>query len=95
LNAFVIRYRIGSEQWATDLANAICFIFSECKNLQVDTKNYSLWGFSAGARMVGNIADYGVNAFTTENHSKPVTAVIAHRSVHIQQRLSRYIHYQQ
>lgn len=79
LNAFVIRYRIGSEQWATeDLANVISFIFQNAKTLQVDTKNYSLWGFSAGARMVGNIADYGVNAFTTGNHPKPVTAVIAY-----------------
>jgi acetyl esterase/lipase len=80
LNAFVIRYRIGSEQWAMeDLANAISYIFQNAKNLQVDTNNYSLWGGSAGARMVGNIANYGVNALTTTgNHPKPVTAVIAY-----------------
>lgn len=79
LNAFVIRYRIGSEQWATeDLANAIRFIFENANALKVDTKNYSLWGGSAGARMVGNIAHYGVGAFGIINYPKPVTAVIAY-----------------
>lgn len=79
LNAFVIRYRIGSEQWATeDLARAIRFIFENAATLDVDTKNYSLWGGSAGARMVGNIAYYGVNAFAPGNYPEPVTAVIAY-----------------
>lgn len=79
LNAFVIRYRIGSEQWATeDLANAIRFIFENAASLKVDTNNYSLWGGSAGARMVGNIAQYGVNTFSSHNYPKPVTAVIAY-----------------
>lgn len=79
LNAFVIRYRLGSEQWATeDLANAIHFIFENANELKVDTKNYSLWGGSAGARMVGNIAYYGVGAFGSRNYLKPVTAVIAY-----------------
>jgi hypothetical protein len=58
LNAFVIRYRIGSEQNATeDLAAAISYIFSNAEKLGVSTKDYSLWGGSAGARMVGNIKD--------------------------------------
>jgi Esterase/lipase len=79
LNAFVIRYRIGSEQWATeDLAQAIRFIFDNASTLKVDTKNYSLWGGSAGARMVGNIAYYGVNAFVQGNYPEPATAVIAY-----------------
>lgn len=79
LNAFVIRYRIGSGRWATeDLAHAIRFIFEHANALKVDTKNYSLWGGSAGARMVGNIAYYGVGAFGAGNYPKPVTAVIAY-----------------
>lgn len=79
LNAFVIRYRIGSERWATeDLANAIRFIFENAAHLKVDTNNYSLWGGSAGARMVGNIAKYGANALGLNNYPKPVTAVIAY-----------------
>ncbi len=79
LNAFVIRYRLGSEQGATeDLANAIHFIFENANELKVDSKNYSLWGGSAGARMVGNVAYYGVGAFGSRNYPKPVTAVIAY-----------------
>ncbi len=78
-NAFVIRYRIGSGQWATeDLAAAIAYIFSNAENLGVSTKNYSLWGGSAGARMVGNIALNGVSAYGGGNLPKPVTAVIAY-----------------
>ncbi len=79
LNAFVIRYRLGSEQWATeDLANAIRFIFENADALNVDTKNYSLWGGSAGARMVGNIALSGVSAYAGGNLPKPATVVIAY-----------------
>ena len=79
LNAFVIRYRIGSEQNATeDLAAAISYIFSNAEKLGVGTKDYSLWGGSAGARMVGNIALSGVSAYGGENLPKPATAVIAY-----------------
>ncbi|MDR2064529.1 MAG: alpha/beta hydrolase, partial [Prevotellaceae bacterium] len=54
LNAFVIRYRIGSERYATeDLAAAITYIFRNAESLGVSTKDYSLWGGSAGARMAG------------------------------------------
>jgi len=78
-NAFVIRYRIGSEQRATeDLAAAIDYIFRESKTLGVDTKAYSLWGGSAGARMAGNIALSGVDNYGGGNHPKPATAVIAY-----------------
>lgn len=79
LNAFVIRYRIGSEQWATeDLANAIRFIFKNVTSLKVGTNNYSLWGASAGARMVGNVVHQGTERFFTDKYPKPVTAVIAY-----------------
>lgn len=79
LNAFVIRYRIGSEQRATqDLAAATSYIFSNAEKLGVSTKDYSLWDGSAGARMVGNIALNGVPAYGGDNLPKPVTAVIAY-----------------
>jgi acetyl esterase/lipase len=78
-NAFVIRYRIGSEQWAAeDLAAAIAHIFRNAETLQVSTKDYSLWGGSAGARMVGDIALSGVSAYGGGNLPKPATAVIAY-----------------
>jgi len=79
LNAFVIRYRTGSEQSATeDLAAAISYIFSNAEKLGVSTKNHSLWGGSAGGRMVGNIALNGVPAYNGGNLPKPVTAIIAY-----------------
>jgi len=79
LNAFVIRYRIGSEQRATeDLAAALDYIFRNAKTLGVDTKAYSLWGGSAGARMAGNIALSGVASYGGGNLPKPASAVIAY-----------------
>jgi acetyl esterase/lipase len=78
-NAFVIRYRIGSVQKATeDLAAAITYIFRNAAILRVSTKDYSLWGGSAGARMVGNIALSGVAAYGGDDQPKPSTAVIAY-----------------
>jgi acetyl esterase/lipase len=79
LNAFVIRYRIGSELYATeDLAAAIAYIFRNAETLGVDTRDYALWGGSAGARMVGNIAINGVSAYGGGDLPKPATVVIAY-----------------
>lgn len=79
LNAFVIRYRIGSEQYATeDLAAAITYIFRHAETLGVSANDYSVWGGSAGARMAGNIALNGVAAYGGSNLPKPATAVIAY-----------------
>lgn len=78
-NAFVIRYRIGSEKWATeDLAEAIAFIFRNADRLKISTQDYSLWGGSAGARMAGSIALSGVSAYGGGNFPKPATVVIAY-----------------
>jgi acetyl esterase/lipase len=78
-NAFVIRYRIGSEQIASeDLAAAIAYIFQNAGALDVSTKDYSLWGGSAGARMAGDIALDGVSAYGGGNLPKPATVVIAY-----------------
>ena len=78
-NAFIIRYRIGSGEWATeDLAAAISYIHRNAENLGVNTKNYSLWGGSAGARMVGDISLSGVSAYGGGNLPKPATVVIAY-----------------
>ena len=79
LNAFVIRYRTGNERNATeDLAAAIAYIFRNAEALGVNTSAYSLWGGSAGARLVGNIALNGVSAYGGGNLPKPATAVIAY-----------------
>lgn len=78
-NAFVLRYRLGSGTWATeDLATAITHIITNADELGVGTTDYSLWGGSAGARMVGNIAQNGVSAYGGGNLPKPATVVIAY-----------------
>lgn len=78
-NAFVIRYRTGSQQKATeDLAAAITYIFKNAASLGMSTDGYSLWGGSAGARMVGNIALSGVAAYGGSVLPKPATVVIAY-----------------
>ena len=56
-NAFALIYRQGDDNTCNDLARAIRFIFKNQKELHVDTKWYSFWAGSAGARMtawVGN-----------------------------------------
>jgi acetyl esterase/lipase len=78
-NAFVIRYRIGSERYATeDLAAAISYVFRNAEMLGVDTRDYSVWGGSAGARMAGNIALTGVSAYDGDDLPKPAAAIIAY-----------------
>ncbi|MGE5238905.1 MAG: alpha/beta hydrolase [Chloroflexota bacterium] len=78
-NAFVMRYRIGSQKEATeDLAAAITYIFRNADALGVSTEDYSLWGGSAGARMVGNIALSGVAAYGGGTLPKPSIAVITY-----------------
>jgi acetyl esterase/lipase len=78
-NVFVIRYRTRSEQRATeDLAAAISFIFRNAETLGVSTEDYSLWGASAGARMVGNIALSGVAGYGGGKLPKPSIVVIAY-----------------
>ncbi|GAB4017136.1 hypothetical protein GCM10028808_47760 [Spirosoma migulaei] len=78
LNAFVIRYRIGEQVATEDLAAAIAYIFQNAQTLGVSTKGYSLWGGSAGARMVGNIALNGVASYGVGNLPQPATVVIAY-----------------
>ena len=78
-NAFVIRYRIESEQRATeDLAAAIAYIYRNAKTLGVSADGYSLWGGSAGARMVGNIALRGTAGYGVGDLPKPAVVVIAY-----------------
>lgn len=52
-NAFVLKYRagLGGAVATQDLAAAIGFVFRNAAMLGVDTRGYSLWGSSAGARM--------------------------------------------
>jgi acetyl esterase/lipase len=78
-NAFVLRYRTGSGLRATeDLAAAISYVFKNADRLEVSVADYSLWGGSAGARMVGNIAMHGNTGFGGDDLPKPLIVVIAY-----------------
>ncbi|MCX8116808.1 MAG: alpha/beta hydrolase [Desulfobacterota bacterium] len=78
-NAFVLRYRVGDGLRAKeDLAAAISYIFKKAEMFEVGVKNYSLWGSSAGARMVGNIASKGTADFVGHEIPKPRIVIIAY-----------------
>ncbi|UCH22852.1 MAG: alpha/beta hydrolase, partial [Deltaproteobacteria bacterium] len=78
-NAFVLKYRVGSQLRATkDLAAAISYIFKKAEMFEVSVEDYSLWGSSAGARMVGNIALNGTVSFGGYDLPKQCIVVIAY-----------------
>lgn len=78
LNAFVLRYRLGEQEGTEDLAAATAFVFRKAEALGVDTRDYSLWGASAGARLVGNIALRGFSSYGERNLPRPAVVVIAY-----------------
>lgn len=76
-NAFAIIYRPSAQTAYEDLARAITFIFNYADELGVDANGYSVWGGSAGGRMVATISTYGVQQYGgTAGIPKPSTAVI-------------------
>lgn len=78
-NAFVLQYRIGGEQRACeDLAAAISYIFKHAGSLGVSTKDYSVWGSSAGARMAAQIGSYGPARYGGNDLPRPRVVVMAY-----------------
>jgi acetyl esterase/lipase len=78
-NAFVLKYRVGGEQRATeDLAAALSYIFENAEMLGVSAKDYSLWGSSAGARMAANIGSNGSARYGSLELPKPCVVVMAY-----------------
>ena len=79
-NAFVLRYRVGQGgNIATrDLAAALSYIFANAKSLGVGTTGYSLWGSSAGARMVAAVGSHGTAGFGGDNLPGPAAIVMAY-----------------
>jgi acetyl esterase/lipase len=78
LNAFVIKYRMDEQKATEDLAASVSYVFRNAEKLGVGTRGYSLWGGSAGARMVGNISLRGVSHYGGGNLPSPAVAVIAY-----------------
>lgn len=59
-NALVLQYRTGGEARACeDMVAALAWIFDHAKDLGVETRGYSVWGGSAGARMAADLGSYG------------------------------------
>lgn len=76
-HAFVLRYRLGNRKATEDMAAAIDFIEEHAAELVVDKQNYSLWGSSAGARVVANISANSSAAFGGKSSIRPRTVVMA------------------
>ena len=62
-NAFALIYRVAAREACEDLSRAVAFIHEHSKELQVDVRDYSLWGGSAGARMAAWVGTYGTKSF--------------------------------
>ena len=78
-NTFVLQYRVGGEQRACeDLAAAISYIFKHARSLGVSTKDYSVWGSSAGARMAAQIGSYGPARYGGYDLPRPRVVVMAY-----------------
>ena len=78
-NAFALIYRPDAQLACEDLARAIAFIHEHATELQIDTKNYSLWGGSAGARMAAWLGSIGTENFGEKKYPRPA-AVTARRT---------------
>lgn len=79
-NAFVLVYRVGQGGTAAtqDLAAALSFIFRHADRLGLSTRGYSLWGSSAGARMVAAIGTHGAARFGGDSLPRPAAVVMAY-----------------
>jgi acetyl esterase/lipase len=76
-HAFVLKYRArqGGATATADLAAAISHVFRNASSLGVATAGYSLWGSSAGARMVATIGSHGTRRFGGADVPKPSVVV--------------------
>lgn len=79
-NAFVLKYRAGHGGTAAteDLAAAVSYIYRNAGSLGVNTRGYSLWGSSAGARMAAAIGSHSVAHFGGGEIPGPSTVVMAY-----------------
>jgi acetyl esterase/lipase len=78
-NAFVLQYRVGGERVACeDLAAAISYVFKHAGSLGVNTRGYSVWGSSAGARMAAQVGSYGPAGYGDYDLPRPRVVVMAY-----------------
>lgn len=75
-NAFALIYRVGAREACEDLSRAVAFIHEHSKELQVDVRDYSLWGGSAGARMAAWVGTYGTKSFGEKSYPQPAAVIM-------------------
>lgn len=75
-NAFALIYRVGAREACEDLSRAVAFIHEHAKEFQVDVRDYSLWGGSAGARMAAWVGTYGTRAFGEKPYPRPAAVIM-------------------
>lgn len=79
INAFVLQYRTGGEKIACeDMAAALTWIFAHARELDISTRDYSVWGGSAGARMAANLGTFGSAFFGGADLPKPCAVIMAY-----------------
>ncbi|WP_291447873.1 dienelactone hydrolase family protein [Desulfovibrio sp.] len=79
-NAFVLKYRVGGGGMPAtqDLAAALSYLFKNADSLKISKTGYSLWGSSAGARMVAYIGSHGTARFGGKQLPLPSALVMAY-----------------
>jgi acetyl esterase/lipase len=79
-NAFVLKYRVGGGGAVAteDMAAALSYIFRNASALGAGTRDYSVWGSSAGARMAAAIGSHGVAKLGGDPIPKPSAVVMAY-----------------
>ncbi len=79
-NAFVLVYRVGQggTPATRDLAAALSHVVRHAAELAVSSRNWSLWGSSAGARMVAAIGTHGTAAYGGDELPRPAAVVMAY-----------------
>lgn len=75
-NAFALIYRVAAREACEDLSRAVAFIHEHSKELQVDVRDYSLWGGSAGARMAAWVGTYGTKSFGEKSYPQPAAVIM-------------------
>jgi acetyl esterase/lipase len=79
-NAFVLVYRVGQggAPATRDLAVALSHVLRHAAELTVSSRNWSLWGSSAGARMVAAIGTHGTAAHGGDDLPRPAAVIVAY-----------------
>jgi len=75
-NAFTLIYRPGANTGCEDLARAIAFLHKNAAKLEIDMKDYSLWGGSAGARLAAWLGSNGTESFGEAATPRPAAVIM-------------------